>query len=120
MKPPAPVTTTRSFFDIWLGPFERREGFYQTFQRLTRSGREPRRRPAADQMAAAQGCSFVSITIRNADARPLTGHCPSLTEHHRLHAARRRPWPRFRAKCDAGTAKYLFIDRCGTPLMEAS
>src|SRR5712664_3103307 len=41
MKPPAPVTTTRAFLDIWLGPFERREGFYQTFQRLARLGESP-------------------------------------------------------------------------------
>ena len=35
MKPPAPVTTTRSFLDI-DGPFTRREGFYPVFQRLAK------------------------------------------------------------------------------------
>src|ERR671912_1139516 len=37
MKPPAPVTTTRSFLDIHE-PFTRREGFYPIFQRLARQG----------------------------------------------------------------------------------
>jgi|ERR1700722_2267249 hypothetical protein len=59
MKPPAPVTTTRSFFDIDR-PFQGERAFIRLFKDLRGGAGEPRERPSGHPA----GCRAVRLLVR--------------------------------------------------------